>query len=142
MLFRSGNTVINGDFALSDPAAAGFGWSLLGGAEATGGQGVLTENSNLASRFLQTVTKPDGAVALTFTILDASFDAPGTGPQDAFEVALLDPATLTPLVGGIALSNTDAALNIQADGTVYGAAGVVVDGLVNNQLPEIGRAHV
>ena len=41
-------------------------------------------------------------------------------PPDSFEVALLDPLTLTPLVNtDIGLTETDALLNIQNDGTTY-----------------------
>jgi hypothetical protein len=59
----------------------------------------------------------------------------GSGPQDAFEVALIDPATMTALTGVVGLSGTDALLNIQADGTVLAAASVQISGLVDGKLP-------
>jgi len=45
--------------------------------------------------------------------------SPLTGPQDAFEVALLESSTMTPLAGVTAgLTQTDSLLNLQQDGTV------------------------
>jgi len=125
----------NGDFTISDTGAAEFGWSALGSASAMDGRGVLTENATLASRLMQTVLVPQGATAIRFTLVDALFDAPGAGPPDAFEVALLGPTMPTPLAGSITLSNTDALLNVQADGTVYAATGVTVPGAQGGQLP-------
>ena len=47
---------------------------------------------------------------------------PGLGPQDAFEAALIDPQSMQSLAAGIGLTDTDALLNLQADGTVYHAS--------------------
>ena len=110
-------TVVNGGFDVADPAAAGFGWQTLGGAAVEGGHAVLTETPSLASRFVQQLVAPADARVLTFTIVSAHFEPSGLGPQDAFEVALLDPS----VDGGrspaaIGLADTDALLNLQADG--------------------------
>ncbi|MCB1932912.1 MAG: tandem-95 repeat protein, partial [Candidatus Accumulibacter sp.] len=45
-------------------------------------------------------------------------------PDDAFEVALVDATTGQSLLGGIGLANSDAILNLQADGSEHKAAGV------------------
>ncbi|TCO80767.1 intein/RHS repeat-associated protein [Plasticicumulans lactativorans] len=116
--------VRNGGFDVADPAAGGYGWTTAGAAGVHDGQGVLDEDSTLASRFTQSLAIPAGARQLRFTLVGAAFDAPGSGPQDAFEVALLDAQTHASLAGGLELPGTDALFNLQADGTVYHAAGV------------------
>ena len=125
----------NGAFSIADPAATGYGWTTAGGVRVEGGAAVLDESGDALARLLQNVTVPVGARALSFTILDADFDPVGEGPQDAFEVALLDPESMGSMLGGIGLTNTDALLNIQADGTVYKAAGVTVSGLSGSAFP-------
>ncbi|MFT3856662.1 MAG: Ig-like domain-containing protein [Aquabacterium sp.] len=124
----------NGDFALSTPGAD-FGWQATGSATVANGQGVLQEDVSLTSRLRQDFTVAQGASKLSFKITEAMFGTLGSGPRDAFEVALLDPSTHTPLAGAIDLQGTDALLNIQADGTVLSAASVSITGLVNGKLP-------
>ncbi|RPI43041.1 MAG: tandem-95 repeat protein, partial [Betaproteobacteria bacterium] len=130
--------LVNGGFAIADPATAGFGWEAFGSATVVAGEGVLAEDSPIAPRFLQSFVLPADAVTLTFTLRDVHFDAPGNGPQDAFEMALLDFATGASVLGDVGLSNTDAALNLQADGSVHAAAGVQIAGLDNGRLPSSG----
>ena len=120
----AGGGVVNGGFDVADPAAAGFGWQTHGGAAVEDGHGVLTETTSLASRFMQELVAPADAHVLTFTIVSMRFDPSGLGPQDAFEVALLDPQSMQSLAGGIGLADTDALLNLQADGSVYSASTV------------------
>jgi hypothetical protein len=48
----------------------------------------------------------------------------GSGPADAFEVALDNAVTGTALVGTDGLTNSDGLLNIQADGTTHAASSV------------------
>jgi VCBS repeat-containing protein len=131
--------IVNGDFAVSDPASPLFGWETSGSATVEGGRGVLAENSPIAPRFMQSFSLPEDARFLIFTIEDARFDPAGNGPQDAFEVALLDPATMLSRLGGIGLTDTDALLNLQADGSAYYAQGVYVRGLENGRVPTVGR---
>ncbi|HEX7095353.1 MAG TPA: Ig-like domain-containing protein, partial [Acidimicrobiales bacterium] len=109
----------DGGFDIPDPDAAGAGWQLSGGARIEDGRLSLAEDARLQARALQSFLVPTGAVALAFDILDASFDAPGGAPSDAFEVALLDAQSFERLAGDIGLTQTDAALNIQADGRIY-----------------------
>jgi RHS repeat-associated protein len=86
--------------------------------------------------FMQSFLLPVGARELTFT-LNVHFDPAGNGPQDAFEVALLDATTKASLLGGIGLTQTDAAANLEADGSVYQTAGVQISGLSNGRLPSV-----
>ena len=124
-----GTGVVNGDFSVSSPTASGFGWETLGGASVQSGHGVLTEDPSHESRFDQTLTAPAGATSLVFAIDSTHFDVPGVGPQDAFEVALLDPQSMQPLGGTTGVSNTDALLSLQADGTVLHAGSVKLTAL-------------
>ncbi|MBI3350153.1 MAG: tandem-95 repeat protein, partial [Burkholderiales bacterium] len=136
----------NGDFGNAVAGSAGFGWSASGAAAVQNGQGVLAETSTIASRFTQTLAAvPSGATVLSFTVVQSVFDAPAGGPQDAFEVALVNPTTHQSLLGGIGLSNTDAVLNLQADGTVYRASGVrfsTLDGTLLAAPPASGAYRV
>jgi YD repeat-containing protein len=124
----------NGNFAVGDPADAAFAWTARGNAIVNGtGQGVLGEGGTLFAGFSQTFTVPAGAAKLRFTIVGGNFVSNGDGPPDAFEAALLDADTLLPIrsiSGG--LLNTDALLNIQADGQGFFGPGVTVGGLAQS----------
>ena len=114
-----GSGVVNGDFGVADATAAGFGWQTLGGASVANGQGVLSETPSLASRFCAAARPAEWRAARSSSRSSARTSTrPGLGPQDAFEVALLDPQSMQSLAGGIGLTDTDALLNLQADGTV------------------------
>src|SRR3546814_12945771 len=66
---------------------------------------------------------------MTFRILSAALEQSDGLPPDAFEVALLDPVTGESLFGDLGgLDLSDAILNLQADGTVYLAPGVIMSG--------------
>ena len=122
--------ILNGNFAISDPASPAFGYILLGNANVTGGQGILNEGSTTQSEISQTFTIDPGVTKLVFTIAANNLTTNGAGvAPDAFEVALLDPATMRPLVGPPSgLANTDSFLNIQQTGQVFFAPGVTVPG--------------
>ena len=132
--------LVNGTFDVVDVGSPVFGWQAFGSASVVNGRGVLSEASPIAPRFTQNFTVPAGARFLRFTLNDVDFDPAGNGPQDAFEVALLDPSSSISLFGGLGLAGTDAALNLQADGSVYSAAGVRIDGLDSGHLPAAGGA--
>jgi len=132
----------NGQFSIGDPSDAGFGWSLRGQAQVTNGRGVLAEDVALQSGLTQTFAVPEGALSLSFDLIDADFDAPGDGPQDAFEVALLDAVTGLPVAGIANLTSTDALLNIQADGSIFKSAAVALSGLTGTTLPSDVTAPV
>src|SRR3546814_13304927 len=66
---------------------------------------------------------------MTFRILAAALEQSDGLPPDAFGVALLDPVTGESLFGDLGgLDLSDAILNLQADGTVYLAPGVIMYG--------------
>src|SRR3546814_365441 len=66
---------------------------------------------------------------MTFRILAAALEQSDGLPPDAFGVALLDPVTGESLFGDLGgLDLSDAILNLQADGTVYLAPGVIMSG--------------
>jgi VCBS repeat-containing protein len=123
--------ILNGTFAnenLSDPQ---FAWDLRGDVSVEHGAAVLREDGTLNSRLSQAFFLPAGATHLQFTILNVALStqhsALASAPPDAFEVALLDSVTLTPLTGVVdGLTLTDALLNIQAGGTTYTHAGVTL----------------
>jgi hypothetical protein len=115
----AGGGVVNGGFDV-----AGVGWETHGGAAVEDGHGVLTETTSLASRFVQDIVLSAGDHVLGFTIVSAHFDPSGLGPQDAFEVALLDAQSLQSLAGGIGPREYGRAAQPAADGSVYHAATV------------------
>lgn len=123
-------SIVNGNFAVSDPSSPGFGYTELGNATVSGGQGILNEGSTIQTEIAQTFTIDPGTTQLVFTIAANQLTANGAGKApDAFEVALLDATTKSPLVGPPAgLSNTDSFLNIQQTGQVFYAPGVTVPG--------------
>ena len=108
-------------------------WSTRGAANIIEGQAVLTEESRLNSSFTQDFIIPDEAKYLQFTILDADLDNSNTAPGDAFEVALLNTNTFTPLAGITSeFTQTDALLNIQHDGNTYFSDKVKLSGALTS----------
>ena len=94
----------------------------------------LTEDSPILSQLSQTFVIPQDASQryLTFDLLETTLGSTTHRPPDAFEVALLDATTLKPLVGtAIGLTNTDALLNLQSNGTLYLDDDVTVTDLGN-----------
>ncbi|MGH8665118.1 MAG: cadherin-like domain-containing protein, partial [Burkholderiales bacterium] len=90
----------------------------------------------------QTVIVPTGAIGLAFDLIDAQFDAPGGGPVDAFEFALLDAATMASVSADIGLTHSDATLNIQAGGRIYRSSGVSLSGIAGDTLPADSAAPI
>ena len=115
------------DFALGDTSR--------GTVEFDGTSFTLYEDSTVNSSLRRGLVVPTGAVGLAFDIVSAEFDAAGNGPLDAFEFALLDGNSFAPIGGIVNLTNSDAALNIQADGRIYKASSVTLRGLQGNTLP-------
>ena len=112
--------IFNSNFSITDPANAQYGWDQSGDVSIANGQAVLSENSNVISTLSQLFTLPAGSTHLRFTLVDVNLQTNGANrPSDAFEVALLEASTLTPLAGVTAgLTQTDSLFNIQQDGTV------------------------
>jgi hypothetical protein len=87
----------------------------------------LSEEERVITRFSQTFVIRGGATTLSFTIVSSHLLADEDGPPDAFEVALLDASTMLSAVGTAAgLNNTDALLNLQADGRQFFGTQVTV----------------
>jgi VCBS repeat-containing protein len=130
--------IVNGDFSVGDPNAAGFGWTLTGSSVVDNGILTLNEDANVTSQVTQTFALPTNAQTLRFTLSGSHFDTPNGGPSDAFEFALLG-NTMQSLVGTTGLTMNDAALNIQADGTVYASNRVQIQGLGDNAKLDDGE---
>lgn len=119
----------NGSFSVADRTSPKFGWTPRGDFGVVNGQGRFGEANVLLAGLSQTFVVPQGARALRFTIHNATLQTSPLTPPDAFEVALLDTATMEPLVGSAeGLNRTDALFNLQPDGKVYFALGVSVSG--------------
>ncbi|HEY7119126.1 MAG TPA: Ig-like domain-containing protein [Tepidisphaeraceae bacterium] len=125
-------SLVNGDFAIADATDPGFGWTARGNAAVNAaGQAVIGEGGSFFGGFSQSFVVPAGVTKLRFTITDPHLVDNGAGaPPDAFEVALLDAQTGTPVAGVVGgLSGTDALLNIQFGGQTFFAPGVSIGGL-------------
>lgn len=102
-------------------------WSASGNVALPGdGSAILGESATAQSRLAQGFVINPGDRSLSFTV-DADLAAnggTGTGPGDAFEVALLDANSGAALVGSDGLALSDALLNLQTDGAEHSAASV------------------
>ena len=114
-------TLVNGGFTVSGAAA---GWTLIGGASITGGQGVLTRGSGMLSELVQTFTVPDRGQTLQFTVTGFQLAGGGVLPPDAFEVGLFDTSTGVSLLTPGTLSGTDGIINLQGGGALTLGSGV------------------
>jgi hypothetical protein len=135
----------NGTFGVSNPADPEFAWTLTGAGAVVNQAAQLWEGDRLYSRFEQSFLLPAGATTLRFTLLSTAFTATHAFPPDAFEVALLDAVTGAPVAGTVSgLAQTDALLNLQANGTVRFARGLTVNGVAasGDALPASGPITV
>jgi VCBS repeat-containing protein len=127
------SSLVNGSFDVSDPSALDFGWTLLGGARIQGGALALDESSSAGTRAYEDFIVPTGVTSLSFTVTGLNFVANGDGPSDAFEMALLGDDEQS-AVGTIGLSNSDAAFNVQSDGSYFASPKVGVEGASGSPL--------
>jgi VCBS repeat-containing protein len=125
--------IVNGSFSVSDSSALNFGWTLLGAASVGSGSLTLDESPSAATEAFEDFSVPTGARSLSFTLTGLDFASNGGGPADAFEMALLGNDG-QPAVGTINLTNTDAAFNVQGDGTFFASPKVHVLGGASNNL--------
>ena len=134
--------VVNGQFETVDPADPDFGWTTLGAATVAGGVGRLEEDATYNSGFSQAVEIPAEATALRFTVTADFGSTPGE-IGDAFEFALIDAHTAMPLMGSaMGLTRTDAAVNVQSDGTTYLSPLASVDaGIVSAETLDLAVPH-
>jgi VCBS repeat-containing protein len=110
-----GSTLVNAGFNSGD------GWNLHGAVAIGDGAAVLSETAGSQSHLSQAFVLGEHDRFLTFTLDHIELDDAAAGPDDAFEVALLDAHTGLPLFGEIGLTRSDAAINLQADGRQFKA---------------------
>jgi len=131
---RSGSDLPEGiaDGGLSAPGTPA--WDRIGEVVVAGGAARLTEDARLLfSSLAQVFRVPLGATSLRFTIRGLTLGGGGLVPPDAFEVSLLNASSLLPVAGVVnGLSDGDALLNIQADGSVGSADSVTLTGSVTD----------
>jgi hypothetical protein len=120
--------ILNGAFDLADPGSEGYGWTSAGSASVEGGAGVLRAHATVMSGFAQSFSQPESAGSITFTLSGLALAEGLAGPDDAFEVALLDADGLPTIAGTIGLAGSDALLNIQPDGRVHASDKVRING--------------
>ena len=117
-LYLANPALTNGDFNGTT------GWTTSGDVSVSNAAAVLDESAASQTRLNQVFTVNPSDRFLRFTVSGINLQNPGNGPQDAFEVALLDASTGQSLEAPIALSNTDDFLNLQGDGSSYLSSGV------------------
>ena len=110
----------NGNFTGNNTNA----WETTGKVNANNGAAVLTEVSTSQTRLNQVFVVGADDRYLSFTLSNIGLEDVNTGPDDAFEVALLNANTGASLTAPIGLTRTDALLNIQANGAELKATGV------------------
>ena len=129
--------LVNGDFSVSDPAAADFGWTWLGNVSIADSTATIRESVGMFSDLSQTFVVPAGTTQISFTVGGLQLDV-GSGdvPPEAFEVAVLMAETSESITAEmIGLDQGDALLNIASDGTTRFAPGVTVEGVSTSGDP-------
>jgi hypothetical protein len=100
-------------------------WATQGNVSlASAGGATLQEGLASQTRLNQVFTINERDRFLSFTLAGTALDDVHGGPDDAFEVALLEANTGRSLTGALSLGHTDALLNLQANGTETAAANV------------------
>jgi hypothetical protein len=100
------------------------GWDTTGKADVNNGEAILGEVSTRQTRLNQVFMVSAQDRYLSFTLSGIALDDAANGPDDAFEVGLLNANTGASLTQPIAKTRTDALLNLQANGTELEAQGV------------------
>ena len=106
------STLTNGDFG--DEGSQW--WVTEGAVQVNGAEAKLTESPTRHTHLAQGFMVNAGDRVLAFTLANQALQTNGSdGPTDAFEAALLDANTGLPVAGTVALTRSDALLNIQTD---------------------------
>ncbi|WP_449192625.1 tandem-95 repeat protein [Thauera sp.] len=113
--FAAHPTLTNADFG------SGEAWAVNGRVQMQAGAATLHETATSHTRLNQAFVIGENDRYLSFTLADIALDDVDHGPDDAFEVALIDADTGLSLLGNTGLGRSDAALNLQADGTEHRA---------------------
>jgi hypothetical protein len=119
-------TLVNGELNSAD------GWETTGnvavnpsiGSGQARGVAVFSETTSSQTRLNQVFVLGEHDRFLSFTVANAALGDQATGPDDAFEAALLDANTGLSLLGATGLSRNDAFLNLQANGEEHKASGI------------------
>ena len=112
---------------LTNPEFAGAqGWATTGDVAFTHGAATLTETASTQTRLNQVFVLGENDRFLSFTLANTALGDQANGPDDAFEVALIDASTGHSLMSGTGLNRNDAIVNRQADGSEYKATGITV----------------
>ncbi len=121
----------------SGDLTAPLDWTTRGAASINGNTVLLNEHPHFNSSASRTFVIPEGTNSLTFTINSAHFRDNGRlQPPDAFEMALLNADTMTPLLDTAdGLEDTDALLNIQQTGEVFFGPRVHIAGVTTSGQP-------
>lgn len=97
----------------------GTGWETTGSVGIGNGAATLSETAQTQTRLNQVFLVGPNDRYLTFTLADIGLDDIANGPDDAFEVGLLDANSGTSLTGTTGLTRNDAFVNLQANGTEF-----------------------
>ena len=104
--------------------ANGSAWATQGDVAFRDGTATLKETSATQTRLNQAFVVGEHDRFLSFTLAGLGLGDQSAGPNDAFEVALIDASTGAALLGGTGLSKSDAFLNLQANGNERKASSV------------------
>ena len=124
-------TLTNGTFQIADS------WETTGAVKLANGQATLSEAAGQQSQLSQGFVLSAEDRFLTFTVDGLQLTDSTNGPDDAFEVALLNANTRGAATSTVNLSRTDALLNIQANGTEHR-----IDGLRRIDNADGSRTYV
>jgi len=94
------------------------------GSGLAGGAALLKEGATSQTRLNQVFVLGEHDRFLSFTLANSALGDQAAGPDDAFEVALLDANTGLSLLGPTGLTRNDAFLNLQANGEEHKASGI------------------
>ena len=111
-------TLVNNEFNSVE------GWTASGSVSIGGGTAVLQETADGQTRLNQVFVLGEHDRFLSFTLANIALENQETGPDDAFEVGLLDADTGASLFSGIGLTRTDAVINLQTDGAEFKAQNI------------------
>ncbi|MBK7052952.1 MAG: tandem-95 repeat protein [Rhodoferax sp.] len=121
-------TLTNGQFNTSNGSLnSAQGWATEGSVAIEAGAATLNESATQQTRLNQVFIVGPQDRYLSFTLSNLALIEAATGPDDAFEVALLNAntgASLSAQTSDIGLTHTDALLNLQASGAELAASGV------------------
>ena len=110
-LYAINATLTNGAFQDGD------GWETIGTVELANGSATLSESAHQQSQLSQGFVLTAEDRFLSFTVDGLQLTDSTNGPDDAFEVALLNANTRSAATAAVSLTRTDTLLNIQANGT-------------------------